>query len=563
MRRGVIAWLGDARQGADVAIVGERHGLKPVVIEPDMLLFAGAALPVCTMPGGATIVGDIFSRSGATMDVPSEGWGNYLAFGREGAGTTIERAPLTGMPLYWVRHGAEILCASHLELLADILPPMSVDWAFVAHALHFINLRIDRTGVTGLVELLPGTRLTFDGTEARIEATWSPWNHPVVDRPVQDQARELERRILRSVAALAASRPEIVVELSGGLDSSIVTAALEAAGANFSAMTFATSAADGDERFFARAVAARCGIELAEIMGGSEAIDLVAPPDILLPRPGAYSVLGGIDRAFAAAIADRDAAIFGGIGGDSVFALDGSVAPILEAFGKFGVGRRTFGALRDVARSGNATVWRALRLSARARRAGRRLGGRRDPKYLNPGAVPERQFPHPWDAGEGAASQARINHVQAIRHILDFLDRPARWHDRDVVAPLLTQPVVEHCLSVPSWTWFAGGRNRAVARSAFAHRLPAEVVWRRDKGRLESMCSAAYLRQRPELRDLLLGGRLAAQGLLDRPAIEAYLARDLAEGDFDYFRLIEIGDVERWVRAVEGGGSVSGSAGNS
>lgn len=77
------------------------------------------------------------------------------------------------------------------------------------------------------------------------------------------------------------------------------------------------------------------------------------------------------------------------------------------------------------------------------------------------------------------------------------------------------------------------------------------------------MCSAAYLRQRTPLRDLLLGGRLAAQGLLDRPAIEAYLARDLAEGDFDYFRLIEIGDIERWVRAVEGGGSVGGSAGDS
>jgi asparagine synthase (glutamine-hydrolysing) len=69
------------------------------------------------------------------------------------------------------------------------------------------------------------------------------------------------------------------------------------------------------------------------------------------------------------------------------------------------------------------------------------------------------------------------------------------------------------------------------------------------------MCAAAYLRQRPLLRDLLLGGRLAEQGLLDAAVIEAYLARDLAEGDFDYFRLIEIGDIERWVRAVEAGAS--------
>ena len=67
------------------------------------------------------------------------------------------------------------------------------------------------------------------------------------------------------------------------------------------------------------------------------------------------------------------------------------------------------------------------------------------------------------------------------------------------------------------------------------------------------MCSAAYLRQRKVLRELLVGGRLAGHGLLDVPAIDAYLARDLVEGDFDYFRLIEIGDVERWVRAVDSG----------
>src|SRR3546814_1384247 len=81
----------------------------------------------------------------------------------------------------------------------------------------------------------------------------------------------------------------------------------------------------------------------------------------------------------------------------------------------------------------------------------------------------------------------------------------------------------------------------------------AEVVWRHGKGRMEAICAPAYLRQRSQLRDLLLGGRLAELAMLDRPAIEDYLARDLADGEFDYFRLIEIGDVESWVRAVVSG----------
>lgn len=92
-----------------------------------------------------------------------------------------------------------------------------------------------------------------------------------------------------------------------------------------------------------------------------------------------------------------------------------------------------------------------------------------------------------------------------------------------------------------------------VARTAFADNLPPEIVWRRGKGRLESLVAAAYSRQRREIGELLLEGRLAQHGLLDRSAIEAYLGRDLADGNFDYFRLIEIADVERWVRAVEAG----------
>src|SRR3546814_2763719 len=75
----------------------------------------------------------------------------------------------------------------------------------------------------------------------------------------------LQRLIINCTAAWSASRSQILVELSGGLDSSIVTAALKSADADFSAITFATPDAEGDERVYARAVAARCGIALAEV----------------------------------------------------------------------------------------------------------------------------------------------------------------------------------------------------------------------------------------------------------------------------------------------------------
>lgn len=551
MKRGVLAMLGDARVA--IAEAATRHRLLPVTKFPGLSLFVGEAVRTELLADGSIIVGDIFPRAGETCLASSDGWGNYLAFGRLGDILFAERAPLTGAALYWGRLGGGIICASHLALVEELPFDASIDWEFVAHGLAYRNLRTQRTGIAGITELLPGSRLKVDGARAQVEQIWSPWDH--VGRanslPMAEVASALEQQLVASVAAWTLGRGDIVLELSGGLDSSIVAAALAAAGARCSAITFATPGADGDERLYARAVAARCDIELLEIEHDDHTIDLVGPPTNRHFRPGAYAVLGGIDRAFDRAVGDREISIFGGIGGDNVFAFDNSVAPILEAADHFGYCRQTFRTMRDVARAANASLWDAMRLTYRARRKGPRRQWEQDRTFLAEGAVPDRPFAHPWDEGARGASQAKRNHVEAIRRILDFLDRPERWHDRDVVAPLLSQPVVEICLAIPSWTWVAGGRDRSVARAAFAPRLPPEVAWRRGKGRIESLCIAAYLRQRPALRELLLGGRLAARGLLDRVAIDGFFKRDNLDGNFDYFRLLEIADAERWVRSVE------------
>lgn len=553
MKRGVLAFLGAPEQAAKVAVAAERFGLGAVAVEPDHIIWAGDALEARRLSGGALVLGDIFSRSGATVQEPSDGWGNYIAFARAGDTVGVDRAALTGMPFYWTPHLGGILCTSHLELVADLLTDLAIDWDFIGQALAYSNLRTDRTGLGSIRELLGGCRLTFDGRNADVECLWFPWPHVAArnDEGVSDLARTLERRIDACIRAWSQGREGTILELSGGLDSSIVAASLAGAGANFTAINFVTPGADGDERPFARAVAKRCGTGLIEAMNDEGRIDLLAPPIHLHPRPAAYGVLGGIDIAFSEAVAGGDFPIIGGIGGDNVFGFDSSIGPAVDAFAEFGFSRRTIHALRDVARAGGATIWEAARLLYRARRAGPREAWPREASFCDEAAIPTKPFEHPWDAGAAEISRAKRKHVEAIRRILDFADRPDRWYGRDVIAPLLSQPVVELCLSIPSWSWFAGGRDRAIARAAFANRLPAEVVWRRDKGRLESLCTAAFLRQRAGLRDLLLGGRLAERGLLDRTAIGAYIDAADVVGNFDYFRLLEIADVERWVRAVE------------
>lgn len=553
MKRGVIAFAGSDSWREQVREATGRFALHQRAAPPGLLLCAGVGLPSRILPDGSTLLGDIFTLSGSTNTSSGNGWGNFLAFAGEGETLRIERAPITGLPLYWTRYGDGILFTSHLHLVADLLTGVAIDWAFVAQSLSYINMRTERTGLCDLLELLPGNRIEYDGRSVRIASTWSPWDHVAASRPpdLGEMARALDQRLIASHQAWSGSRSDILLELSGGLDSSIVAAALTGAGAGFSAINFVTPRGDGDERIYAHMVAAHCGADLIEADLGSDDINLVAPPAMLQPRPAEYGVLKGVDAAFGKAAPASDEAIFSGIGGDNIFGFDSSVAPIFDAWQSFGFSRRSFTALSDVARAADTTLWNALALVRRARRNGRRRGWRRETLFLSPAAVPEAPLPHPWDDGADDVGPGKRNHVEALRRILDFMDRPGRWHDRDVVAPLLSQPVVELCLSIPSWAWMSGGRDRAIARAAFASRLPPEIVWRRGKGRIESILVPAYLAQRARLADLLLGGRLASAGLIDCEAVEEYLGRDLALGDFAYYRLLEIADVERWVRAIE------------
>lgn len=548
--RGVLGGFGGPDLAARIGAAAARHGLARIEMARPMQLFAGGRLPRGFARPGHILLGERFdgvaSGRGAVV-----GWGSWLSFAVPSPGhLQVARAPLTGLPLYWTRASDGLLLFSHLALALDAGLRPQLDIEFLRHQLAYQNLRTDRTGIAGVHELLPGTRLSCAGDDVRPHCDWSPWGFAANAHARSSAAREVEHIVDACMSSWAAGRRAIRVELSGGLDSSIVAASLAAAGADFSAANVATASPDGDERRYARAVAARLDIELAETLYGAEGCDLLQPPAFASTRPASFAVLDGIDAALGAATGTGATSLFSGIGGDNIFALTRSVAPVLDAVRARGWGVTARRALADLARVGNVSLWRALRLSLLQWRRGTGAYWPRDDSYAAPDALPRDPFPHPWDAGAAEVPYGKRVQVQAIRRIMDFLDRPARWYDRDVVTPLLSQPLVELCLSIPSWEWIAGGHDRAVARAAFANRLPAEVVWRRNKGRLETMCAQLFLAQREAIAALLLEGRLAREGLLDRDRIESYFARDGIEGDYDYFRLLEFVDLERWIASL-------------
>jgi asparagine synthase (glutamine-hydrolysing) len=99
---------------------------------------------------------------------------------------------------------------------------------------------------------------------------------------------------------------------------------------------------------------------------------------------------------------------------------------------------------------------------------------------------------------------------------------------------LMSQPLIELCLRIPSYVWITGGRDRAIARRAFEPVLPALIVRRQQKGAIDRHNLRIFDTNEAYLREMLLDGLLVKAGLLDRTRLESYLARGASHAGFEY-----------------------------
>jgi asparagine synthase (glutamine-hydrolysing) len=97
---------------------------------------------------------------------------------------------------------------------------------------------------------------------------------------------------------------------------------------------------------------------------------------------------------------------------------------------------------------------------------------------------------------------------------------------------------MELCLRIPIDLWISGGRDRSIARRAFANDLPAAIVWRTAKGSIDRHGRKLFDANQPFLRELLLDGALVQRGLLDRARLAAALTPGRAQQSYEYNELL-------------------------
>jgi asparagine synthase (glutamine-hydrolysing) len=491
-------------------------------------------------------------------------WGAYVAIlaARESDSVDVVRAPLGDLPCYTFRSSSGLFLGSDVEMFvrfAGFVP--QIDWSQLALHLGAPDLYRRRTCLVGLDELSGGERMTDIAGHTTHLARWTPWDFVGIDRRFNDpiEAASRVRDVVRiAVAAQASGYDKVLLRLSGGLDSSIVAAALAHANQPFVTHTLVTRDRGGDERVHAQAVADHLGVTLVEAQRDLNLVDITASDAHCLPRPSARAFVQASSRiARNVASSSGASVIFDGGGGDNVFASLQSTAPVadcLKADGGNGYFWRTARSIGISAHASTIKVARAALVRSWMRGPGFRWSV--DLTLLSDEArrIAAEAADHPWlapPAGALAGSAAHIALLAAAQSVVQSRNPSVPIPD---VSPLISQPVAEACLRVPSWLWTHDGHNRVIARDAFRDALPQSIVDRRGKGIPDSFMVELIDANLDLIRDMLTNGELARNRMIDRAAVSAALAPAAIAKGFGYIRIMQLVDVEAWVRSWGGRG---------
>lgn len=537
-------------------------GLVPAFSAPDIIVLAAASRPLVHITREVMVIGSLQRSAGPNfferMTPGSAGpqiaealtasfWGDYVAIIRACDGTLVLCDPSGAGRAHLARLNDACIVSDGIgpEMLRQAGGVTGVDRAVLAGCLLHPAATVAAPLLGNVSPMTPGRLYSLPGGRA-LGYAWSPRR---VITPVAQPANLLREAVDLAVLSSAGRRP--LVQLSGGLDSSIVFGSLAAAGRSPAGFIYSSSVGDVSEVRYAREITERGDGTLYEAYP-RDTLDYGYLAD--LPQT-ATPYLYGLDTGFEDAAADVlrrcDAdGMLTGQGGDAVFLRSFSSAIAMDRRRDLGLRGLSLARLVDDAKRTRRTIWHHLLPALRDCLP----GPTRQPELLAPQLIGRAYrnhhviCPHPWTDAVKDFPPGKRSHVALLANCQLFhAPRPGRAVSPR--HPLLSQPVMDAVLAMPSWQLADGPIERALARRAFADRLPPSIANRTIKGEASSHFSRAALANLPFLRTFLLDGALASSGLLDVDALSQLLTEEQLFHSPDYRALVVQTSFEAWYRA--------------
>jgi len=504
---------------------------------------------------------DIVRTGGA--DLIAKYWGRYVAFVRIPHTNThiVIRDPSGMLPCFLVAdHGIQVWFSDIGDISTLALPAYgAIDWRYIQA--HVVRRFVTSTtsALMGVNEVLAGESCEPLDDTIRRKRLWDPALVSVggVIEDSELAAERLRSLVIACVNAWALEYKTILHTLSGGLDSAIVAAALAHVRTQTSVtcLNYYTIEPAGDERRYSRASAERAELELIERRRDPSSIDLSKCLRVAAsPTPWYYRYeLEHADYEYGLAQQREASAIFTGGGGDGIFYRLQAGFAVADYLRLHGLTRQLPGIALDAARLDGASVSSTMLSAILAMRATNRWNPMWAPFNRRSFVVADvndaQRALLVGYCGRSSSVPGKALHIESTSIPPAFYDPFGDCRAVERVSPLVSQPIVEHCLKIPTYLLIENGWDRAIARRAFARDLPRSVVGRRGKGSMTAHMRAVFTINLAFIREFLMSGDLLRRGILNGPRLAACTTEGAAVSDDEISEVFDHLSTESWIRS--------------
>lgn len=455
-------------------------------------------------------------------------WGRYsgVLYNKAQQKVTLVKDPLGLNTLFYKQLSDGIIFASDISLIYDCLETKpEINWNYFADYLVGSQFAPVHTPFVGISELAGGIGLHYslDG-KTETELLWNLQS--IVSKHITNEA-EIENQLLETLKsctkAWVADSTNVCVELSGGTDSSAVMILLSEVlrpDQKLIAVNYIDSKEpSSNEIEHAKEVADMCNasIYFPDWHGASplDPMEIGWRPN----RPNTFSLFKQMNQKLQTVLdTEQCTAVLNGQGGDHVFLAPPPEHSLADYWLQKGV-RGSLPILQEL--SGiyrmpySSLLWKNIKASARYY-TGKEMAqaGHSDShsKAVVQKQTKQAHYLHPFTK---KFLHGKKEHIQGLSHAVLFAERQQKTPTLLYCHPLLSLPVVELGLQIPTYQSFKDGYDRIFFRNAVSKIKKPKAMWRRIKGQTTSTMINSLASNANEIEKLLINGSLIKSGLID------------------------------------------------
>lgn len=465
-------------------------------------------------------------------------WGRYVGalYDNQNHQCTLLRDPQGLSTIFYTIQPDGILFSTEISLLYDACDQKpSIDMTYFAEYIINSNQALSTTPFESIKELLPGMSLTID-THNNITQQ-QLWNIENLDYTCIKNEEEFEHELLHTLKACTKVWTEdshgVCVELSGGTDSSALLILLRdilPEHKKLIAINYIDSKnSSSNEIEYAQEVADICNVSLQFIDSQTSSIIDPIPHTWRPNKPNTFLLFYNENKQLIQLLEQQQCTeIMNGQGGDHVFLAPQPKEAIADYWLEHGL-RGIKKPLQELTDTYRMPLWELFTTNTKALSyyyRNKHIETKINAPILNLSFMKQiKQQEFYLQPSLKKFYPAKAKHIQNLAHGIIYADRNNRLPGYTFTHPLLSQPVVELGLKIPTYQSFDNNYDRIFFRRAVSRIQKPKALWRRVKGGTTGTMMAQFALHAEEIQQTIMQGMLAKSGMINVQWVEQQLTK--------------------------------------